>query len=96
MRKQHYVGTTEKVKNYFRFIAEETREILATLGVRKLEDLIGHTELLEIIDGDTAAQQNLNLEPTLSDGGVDPELPRYCSEAIATNPGTRANSPNKW
>ena len=81
LRKQHYVGTTEKVKNYFRFIAEETREILATLGVRKLEDLIGHTELLEIIGGNTAAQQNLNLEPLLSDGGVDPELPRYCSEA---------------
>jgi len=79
LRQQHYVGTTEKVKNYFRFIAEETREILATLGVRKLEDLIGQTGLLEIIDGDTAAQQNLNLEPILSDGGVDAELPRYCS-----------------
>jgi glutamate synthase (NADPH/NADH) large chain len=79
LRQQHYVGTTEKVKNYFRFIAEETREILATLGMRKLEDLIGQTGLLEIIDGNTAAQQNLNLEPILSDGGVDPELPRYCS-----------------
>jgi len=80
LRKQHFVGTTEKVKNYFRFIADETREILATLGVRRLEDLIGHTELLEIIGGDTAAQHNLNLEPLLSDGGVDPALPRYCSE----------------
>ena len=79
LRQQHYVGTTEKVKNYFRFIAEETREILASLGVRKLEDLIGQTGLLEIIGGNTAAQQNLNLEPILSDGGVDPDLPRYCS-----------------
>ena len=81
LRELHYVGTTEKVKNYFRFIAEETREILASLGVRKLEDLIGHTEMLEVIEGGTAAQRGLNLAPILSDGGVDPELPRFCSEA---------------
>ncbi len=81
LRDLHYVGTTEKVKNYFRFVAEETREILASLGVRKLEDIIGHTELLEVIEGKTPAQRGLNLAPILSDGGVDPELPRFCTEA---------------
>ena len=80
LRELHYVGTTEKVKNYFRFIAEETREILAGLGVRKLEDLIGRTEYLEVIEGSTAAQRKLNLAPILSEGGVDPELPRFCTE----------------
>jgi glutamate synthase (NADPH/NADH) large chain len=80
LRQLHYVGTTEKVKNYFRFIAEEVREILATLGVRRLEDLIGRTDLLEVEAGDTASQQNLNLEPILSDAGVDPALPQYCIE----------------
>ena len=79
LRQQHYVGTTEKVKNYFRFIAEETREILASLGVSKLEDIIGKTALLEVLEGKTSAQKNLNLEPLLSDGGVDPELPHYCN-----------------
>ncbi len=80
LRELHYVGTTEKVKNYFRFIAEETREILASLGVRKLEDLIGRTELLEVIQGSSPSQQRLNLAPILSDAGVDPDLPRFCSE----------------
>ncbi len=80
LRREHYVGTAEKVKNYFRFIAEEAREILASLGVRKLEDLIGRTDLLEIIEGSTPAQGKLNLSPILSDGGVDPALPQFCTE----------------
>jgi glutamate synthase (NADPH/NADH) large chain len=80
LRELHYVGTTEKVKNYFRFIADETREILAQLGVRKLEDLIGRTDLLEIIEGQSPSQKKLNLEPILSDAGVDPDLPRFCTE----------------
>jgi len=79
LRQMHYVGTTEKVKNYFRFVAEETREIMASLGVSKLEDLIGHTELLEVILGSSPSQQKLNLAPILSDGGVDADLPRFCS-----------------
>jgi glutamate synthase (NADPH/NADH) large chain len=78
LRELHFTGTVEKVKNYFRFIAEEVREILASLGVSKLEDLIGRTDLLETIEGGTPAQQNLNLEPILNDGGLDPELPQYC------------------
>ncbi|MFV2033428.1 MAG: glutamate synthase large subunit, partial [Gammaproteobacteria bacterium] len=71
LRELHYTGTTEKVKNYFRFVAEEVREILASIGVCKLEDLIGRTDLLETVQGDTPAQQNLNLEPILNDGGLD-------------------------
>jgi glutamate synthase (NADPH/NADH) large chain len=78
LRELHYTGTVEKVKNYFRFIAQEVREILASLGVHNLQDLIGRTDLLETLEGDTPAQQNLNLEPILNDGGLDPELPQYC------------------
>ncbi|MCH8105141.1 MAG: glutamate synthase large subunit [Proteobacteria bacterium] len=78
LRKLHFTGDVEKVKNYFRFIAQEVREILASLGVKKLEDLIGKTELLEAIEGNTPRQRNLNLEPILFDGGLDPDLPRYC------------------
>ncbi len=80
LREQHYVGTTEKVKNYFRFIAEEAREILASLGVSKIEDLIGRTDLLEVIEGITASQGKLNLAPILSDWGIDEDLPQFCRE----------------
>ncbi len=41
-------GKPEYVINFFKFLAEETREIMAELGVRKLDDIIGHSELLEM------------------------------------------------
>ena len=44
--REKFTGTAEKVVNLFSFIAEEVREILASLGFRKLEDVIGRTDLL--------------------------------------------------
>ena len=41
-----FTGSAEKVVNLFSFIAEEVREILASLGFRKLEEVIGRTDLL--------------------------------------------------
>ena len=41
-----FTGTPEMVVNYLRFVAQELREYLAALGVRKLDELIGRTELL--------------------------------------------------
>ncbi len=80
LRELHFIGTVEKVKNYFRFVARETREIMAELGVRKLEDLIGRSDLLQVVEGRTPAQKKLNLAPLLSDGGVDPAMPQFCTE----------------
>ena len=45
LREDHFVGDVERVVNFFRFVAEETREWMATLGVSKLEDLIGRVDL---------------------------------------------------
>ena len=45
--RRKFAGTPEKVVNLFTFIAEEVREILASLGFRKLEDVIGRTDLLQ-------------------------------------------------
>ncbi len=42
-----FKGQPDYVINYFKFIAEEVREIMAQLGVKKLDDLIGKTELLK-------------------------------------------------
>ncbi|MDY6420217.1 MAG: glutamate synthase-related protein, partial [Succinivibrio dextrinosolvens] len=46
LRKQ-FIGRPEQLENYFHFVAREVRELLAELGFRKLDDLIGHAELLE-------------------------------------------------
>ena len=45
-----FEGTPEKVVNLFTFIAEETRDILASLGVKSLTEVIGRTDLLSQID----------------------------------------------
>ena len=80
LRKDHFIGLPEMVMNYFRFVAIETRELLARLGIRSLQDLIGRTDLLAIIEGKTSKQSGLDLAPILSDGGVSADKPMYCSE----------------
>ena len=45
--RKKFNGKAEYVVNFFRFIAEEVREIMAELGVRKFSDLIGRVEFLE-------------------------------------------------
>jgi glutamate synthase (NADPH/NADH) large chain/glutamate synthase (ferredoxin) len=46
--RKRFNGTPEHVVNFFFFVAEELRAIMASLGVRRLEDLIGRTDLLEV------------------------------------------------
>ncbi len=45
--RKRFKGTPEHVINYFFFVAEEVREILASLGVARLDEIIGASELLE-------------------------------------------------
>lgn len=45
--RKRFKGKPEYLINYFRFMARETREIMASLGVRKFDDLIGRTDLLK-------------------------------------------------
>jgi len=72
------------VMNYFRFIARETREWLAALGVRSINELIGRTDLLKALPGDTDKQRRLDLTPIISDGGVPADKPRYCLQPSNT------------
>src|SRR5690606_22939505 len=44
--REKFTGTADKVVNLFSFIAEEVREILASLGARSLDEIVGRTELL--------------------------------------------------
>ena len=75
LRDHHFRGTVDMVKHLFTFIAEETREVMAELGVRSIEELVGRTELLEVGGGVTAKQRNLDLSPLLSQAGIDPSQP---------------------
>ncbi len=60
-----FTGTPEKVVNLFSFIAEDVREILASLGMRKLEDVIGRTDLLYQMSRGAEELDDLDLNPLL-------------------------------
>ncbi|WP_098012017.1 glutamate synthase large subunit [Streptomyces sp. sk226] len=70
--RERFSGKAEYVVNFFEFIAEEVRELLAELGFRSIEEAVGHAELL---DTDRAVThwkaQGLDLAPLFH----VPELP---------------------
>jgi glutamate synthase (NADPH/NADH) large chain len=68
------------VVNYFKFVAEETRELMASLGIRKLTDLIGRTDLLDLSVGDTPRQGRLKLDVLLSQGDIPADAPRFSQQ----------------
>ncbi|MCV6588746.1 MAG: glutamate synthase large subunit [Marinobacterium sp.] len=78
LRDAHFRGTVEMVKNFFRFVAEETRQWMAELGIRTMQELVGRVDLLEVLDGKTPKQQNLNLAPLISDAGIPAQAPQTC------------------
>jgi len=80
LRSNHFIGLPQMVMNYFQFVARETQEWLAILGVSNMADLIGRTDLLEILPGTTSKQQQLDLAPLLSTAGVAADKPQYCIE----------------
>ena len=84
LRKQHYRGEVQWVMNYFHFMAQEVRALLAQLGCRKLTDIIGRTDLLQAYGGLTKKQQRLNLAPLLADAGIPKSKPQFCTAAKNT------------
>ncbi|WP_026972879.1 glutamate synthase large subunit [Aliagarivorans marinus] len=61
LRSKYFLGQAEAVMNYFRLLVREVRELMASLGVAELTQLIGRTDLLELLPGITAKQQKLQL-----------------------------------
>ncbi|MDN3557572.1 glutamate synthase large subunit [Halomonas maura] len=91
LRDEHFRGTVDMVKHYFRFIAEEVRELMAMLGVRQLTELIGRTDLLEAIEGVTSSQRRLDLSPLMTNDFVPAEAPQFCrvSRNVPHDPGAK-------
>ncbi len=81
LRRDHFIGLPEMVENYFRFVAEEVRQIMAKLGVRSVEELVGKTELMKTQSGTTTKQRHLDLSPLLFRDGLSKDLPQHCLSA---------------
>ena len=78
LREEHFKGTVEMAMNFFRFVAEETREWMAKLGVRTLEELVGRVDLLERLPGDTERQKKLDLTRLLQNDHIPADKPQTC------------------
>ncbi|HTC39358.1 MAG TPA: glutamate synthase large subunit, partial [Steroidobacteraceae bacterium] len=78
LRSKYFIGLPEMVMNYFKYVAQECREIMAAIGARSLAELIGHTELLEILPGETSKQRKLDLSPLLANAALVSDKPQYC------------------
>lgn len=78
LRKQ-FSGDPEYTVNFMRFVAQEVREIMAQLGFRTLNDLVGRTDLLETKPAvDHWKAKGLDISPILYQPPVGSEVGRYC------------------
>ena len=81
--RKKFTGTPEKVVNLFTFIAEEVREILANLGFKTLNEIVGRTDLLKQVSRGTSNLDDLDLSPLLVQ--ADPGKNKRYSETELIN-----------
>jgi glutamate synthase (NADPH/NADH) large chain len=80
LREKYFIGMPDMVINYFRFVAREVRETMASMGVRTMAELIGQTQYLRTAPGQTPRQSRLDLSPLLSVAGLPVGGPQFCTE----------------
>ena len=65
--RKRFAGQPEHVVNFFFYVAEEARQIMARLGIRRYEDLVGRVELLEADEAIAQwRERGLDLTPLLA------------------------------
>ncbi|MCH1513475.1 MAG: glutamate synthase large subunit [Acidimicrobiales bacterium] len=77
--RKKFTGQADHVVNFMEFIAEEIREILATLGFRSLKEAVGQVDALDVSDGiDHWKAAGLDLSPILYQPPLASDAVRYC------------------
>ena len=77
--RKKFTGTPEKVENLFKFVATEVREILASLGFKSINEIIGRTDLLSQVNKGASNLDDLDLNPLLVQADPGDNL-RYCKD----------------
>jgi glutamate synthase domain-containing protein 3 len=90
--RERYAGKPEMVINYFREVAEEARTILAGLGFRSLDEIIGRTDLLRERDVKSAKGVKLDLRALFYE--ADNTRPRKFMAFRATQSTTESDKQN--
>ncbi len=76
--RKRFTGQPEHVVNFFFFLAEEIREIMASLGVKKFNELIGRSDLLDMQEGiDHWKIQGLDFSKIFHQPDMSKDVSRY-------------------
>jgi glutamate synthase (NADPH/NADH) large chain/glutamate synthase (ferredoxin) len=77
--RKKFAGQPEHIVNFFFFVAEELRQIMAKLGFRTVNEMVGRVDKLKAHKAiDHWKAKGLDLTPLLHALDVGPEIPRYC------------------
>jgi glutamate synthase (ferredoxin) len=77
--REKFTGKPEHVVNFMRFIAQDVREIMARLGFRRIEDMVGRVDRLEARKAiDHWKARGFDFSNVLYQPDVGPEIGRYC------------------
>ncbi len=80
--RSRFAGTPEHVTAYLMFVAEEVRGLMASLGIRRFEDMIGRTDLLETDEAiEHWKARGVDLSMVLGSLELPPEIPRRHTRA---------------
>ncbi|MBV9310188.1 MAG: glutamate synthase large subunit, partial [Solirubrobacterales bacterium] len=75
--RRRFQGTPDHVVNYLMLVAEEVRQLMASLGIRRFEDMIGRTDLLDMDAAiDHWKAKYVDLSMVLTSPELPPEAPR--------------------
>src|SRR5207237_10548774 len=74
-----FAGRPEDVVNFFRFVAQEVRELMAQLGFRKMEEMVGRADFLDVTAAvDHWKARGLDLSAILYSPAMPPDVARRC------------------
>ena len=93
--REKFAGKPEHVVNFMRFIAQDLREIMAQLGFRTLEEMVGRVDMLEPRKAiDHWKAKGLDFSNLLYPPDVGPEIGRFCQiEPGSRHRASRSTSP---
>ncbi|MES2469650.1 MAG: glutamate synthase large subunit [Verrucomicrobiota bacterium] len=79
--RKNFTGDPEHTVNFMKFIAQEVREIMAELGFRTINEMVGRTDALEARAAvDHYKAKGIDLSKLLYSPPMGPEVGRYCTE----------------
>lgn len=92
--RKKFEGTPEHVVNFFYYVAEELRSIMAQLGFKSINEMVGHTERLRMNESvRTYKTANLDLSPILTPAHtLRPGVATYCVRKQQHNLYTRLDN----